>query len=152
MKSLILTALLFAGCSHFNVDEPPWWNTTIPPVVDVNAEEALQGFSDPAPITDRIELARITSGDIYYTGVRNWGAEKLTGECRLAVKRNGAWLGGKFDHVRNNTISRDFKNVRAGYGVFANIRPIKGETVAFWLIKYDKSKRTNAIFARWEEE
>jgi len=151
------------GCESISVNDislpdtmpsplPTTTTTTIPPAQP--ASEALQGFSHATPVTDKLVLEGMHANHVTFSGSpRSWqeGSEEgCHGESHLFVVRNGKWVGGKYDHVRNSTFSRDFKNIHNGYQVWATIKPVRGEAVAHIFINYAKSKRTNAVFTEWK--
>ena len=120
-------------------------------VTILDDSEVAHGFTHSTPVTDRISFERITESNIYFAGAtRTWDGGDLVGECHMLLNRDGTWHGGKFDHIRNNTTARDFKNIHNGYQVWSSFAPVRGETIAFYMISYDKTKRTNAIFATWK--
>ena len=125
---------------------PTTTTTTIPPA---DALEILQGFSHPTPVTDRIEFNKVTESNIYFSNSGlGWGIQELVGECQLSVNVDGKWSRPKkFDHIRNNTTQRDFINIHDGYQGW--VEPSAGTPCAFFMISYDKLKRTNAIFFNW---
>jgi len=130
---------------------PATTTTTIPPH---DAGEALRGFTHPAKVTDKLALTGMYPNKATFSGnVRSWseGSEPgCSGECHLFIFRSGKWVGGKFDHIRNNTFQRDFNNIHNGYQVWSRLHPVRGEMVAILFINYSKTKRTNAVFAEWK--
>lgn len=127
-----------------------------PPVeekpVTADQDEASHNFTHSAPITNKITyISHSGSGIRFRNSGLGWSDAELVGEAHLMVIRNGKWTGSKIDHVRNTTTSRDWKNVHGGYGKFGELGvPNAGEVCAFFLISYDKKKRTNAIFFDWK--
>lgn len=121
------------------------------PTNPADNSEVANKFSHSATITHHITYIRHNEGGVYFSNPRlNWASGELVGECHLAVVRAGRWTGGKFDHVRATTTSRDFKNIHDGYGRFGEIgEPRSGELCAFYLVSYDDKKRTNALFFNW---
>jgi len=119
-----------------------------------DADEAIHNFTHVTPITDSLTLTGMYANKVMFTGsARNWteGVEKgCHGEFHLFILRNGKWLGGKIDHIRNNTGDRDFNNIGKDYQIWATLKPVSGEAIAMILISYDKTKRTNAIFSNWK--
>jgi hypothetical protein len=166
--SLMIGGCISAGCNKIKDLQdsipdtlpsplPTTTTTTIPPVTppaSQDFDEASMGFTHPAEITHTIKFERINANNIWWSGENtDWpiGSEPTcNGEAHAYVKRDGKWVGGKYDHVRPNTKQRDFKNIHNGYQIWATLKPIRGEIVAFMSISYDKTKRTNAIFAKWE--
>ncbi|HMO51238.1 MAG TPA: hypothetical protein PKA21_08940 [Kiritimatiellia bacterium] len=126
--------------NHIVVEEPPAVTNAIvvtnaPPVVPeagnptnelpVNESEAffrdLTWLRSDTTGPEAKVTKRLTFNSISPTGIRfqadplaDWGNAELVGVMCLAVQRGGRWEGGKFDHVRADTTSRDFNNV-CGY-------------------------------------
>lgn len=102
-----------------------------------------------AKVTKRLEFKSISSSDIKFKAddLSDWPKGQFQGVACIAVKRGllGGWEGGKFDHVRADTTSRDFKNLRGYIAVY----PKSGETVRFWLLSYDGKQASNVIEVRW---
>ena len=118
---------------------------------NVSAEESMRGFTHATPITDSLVLTGMYAHKATFSGnVREWGNSELTGEFHLFVLRDGVFIGGKADHIRDNTFQRDFNNIYNGYQIWSTLHPVKGEIVAMLFINYQKSKRTNAVFAEWK--
>lgn len=74
----------------------------------------------------------------------------LHGEVCLAVLRDGKWTGGKFDHTRADTRSRDFENVTGRHNGYLPISPQRGDTVRFWLLSYDGKQASNYLESVWK--
>ena len=67
--------------------------------------------------------------------------------CYIAVKDGDEWKAGKFDHLPTDLNERDRKNVHSGY---ARLRvPETGETVYWFAVSNDKSKRSNLVKGAW---
>ena len=117
-------------------------------------QEMLHKFTHPTPMTDHLTLTGMYPNKVTFSGnQRRWdeGSEPgCHGECHLFVQREGKWVGGKWDHVRNTTFDRDFNNVFNGYQIWSSLTPVRGEMVALLFINYAKTKRTNAVFAEWK--
>jgi hypothetical protein len=115
--------------------------------------EADHGFSHRYPVVASMEFIKVSKSGVYFrAGPRNWKVIKGSdGEFHGWVKRGGKWIeGGKFDHIRPNSTSRDFKNLTPAdpYGHWADIgAPKSGEEMAFLAVGYKgTNERTNAIF------
>ena len=100
-----------------------------------------------AKVTKQLALKSISPAGIRFEAdsLADWGNAELVGVMCIAVQRSGRWEGGKFDHVRADTTSRDFNNV-CGY---INVCPRSGEPVRFWLLSYDGRQASNVIDVNW---
>ncbi len=97
------------------------------------------------------------SGNLTYKWVRG-GCEKLGATSRedadhtlacLFVRIGGKWQGGKFDWISTSRLSRDFKNVRDGYGGWRKDAIEAAEAYAFVICSKDGKRRSNvAMFAK----
>lgn len=120
------------------------------------SDELVSGFIHPATITHSLALMGMYKDKVIFscTPARRWheGSESgCHGEVHLYVKRNGKWEGGKFDHIRNSTVDRDFNNIRyKDYQIWKTLKPVTGEPVAMILINYAQTERTNAVFGQWK--
>ena len=117
--------------------------------------ESAHGFAHSAKIVAELSLNTITKNGIYFSAQkRNWKVvDGCDGEAHLFVMRDGAWRGYKFDHIRPSSTSRDWKNLNPEnpYGNWKQLGvPKSGEQIAMIAISYDKTERTNAIFAEWQ--
>ena len=111
---------------------------------------AFQGGS--AELVDGAEIGSLkVSGNLTYKWVRG-GCEKLGATsredadhtiCALFCKLDGKWKGGKFDWISTSRLSRDFKNVRDGYGGWRKDAIEAAEAFAFVICSKDGKKRTN---------
>jgi len=124
------------------------------PEDDYMKTEMDNGFSHGAKIVAEIDLHHVNKSGIFFSAQkRGWKVvDGCNGEAHLFVRRYAAWKGGKFDHVKPNSTSRDWKNLNPEnpYGIFKEIgAPKPGEKIAFMLISYDKKERTNAVFAEY---
>lgn len=114
--------------------------------------EQSNNFTHPAKIVASLSFSSINKSGIYFSASkRNWGVvDGCDGEAHLYMIRNNKWVGGKFDHIRPSSTSRDWKNLNPSnpYGVFKKLGvPKSGEKIAVIAISYDHQERTNAIFA-----
>lgn len=111
-----------------------------------------------AKLVDGAEIGSLkVSGNLTYKWVRG-GCEKLGATsredadhtiCALFCKIDGHWQGGKFDWISTSRLSRDFKNVRDGYGGWRKDAIETAEAFAFVICSRDGKKRTNvALFAK----
>ena len=132
-----------------------WFNKPQPvkPVVNPEVEH---GFTHKAIIVASMEMTKLTASHVYFKAERrrwNVTAQNCDGEIHCYIKRGDKWVGGKFDHIRPTSSSRDFLNLNpaAPYGVFKTLGvPVKGERVAFLAVNYTGTERTNAIFGIWQ--
>jgi hypothetical protein len=67
--------------------------------------------------------------------------------CGEAHLYRASGRGGKFDHVRRNSKSRDWKNVHGGYG--GHVEPDNGEQCELWLVSYDGKQRVKVGVFSW---
>lgn len=136
------------------------------PEPETTNDEASHSFSHATPITDELKLTGMYPNKVTFSGnVRDWkeGLEEgCHGEFHVFVVRGDKWIGGKVDHVRNNTFDRDFNNLHEKFDEEGNVvkrryqdwdargEPDVGETVAMLFINYAKTRRTNAVFSEWK--
>ena len=65
------------------------------------------------------------------------------------VRVGGKWQGGKFDWISTSRLSRDFKNVRDGYGGWRKDAIEAAEAFAFVICSKDGKRRSNvALFSK----
>ena len=111
-----------------------------------------------AKLVDGCEIGSLkVSGNLTYKWVKG-GCEKLGATsredadhtiCALFCKLDGKWQGGKFDWISTSRLSRDFKNVKDGYGGWRKDAIEAAEAFAFVICSKDGKKRTNvALFAK----
>ena len=119
-------------------------------------EEIQNGFAHKAEIVASLILKSINKSGVTFDGsIRDWPEgpkHGCHGEWHLYRLIGSQWIGGKLDHLRNNTTSRDWNNLNPEnpYGIFKTIGvPNRGEIVAMMAVTYDHTKRTNAIFGRY---
>ena len=109
------------------------------------------------PVAD-VEIDSLkVSGNLTYKWVRG-GCEKLGATsredadhtiCALFCKLDGKWQGGKFDWISTSRLSRDFKNVRDGYGGWRKDAIEAAEAYAFVICSSDGKRRSNvALFSK----
>lgn len=140
-------------------------STVTPVAAQRDAVEAGQGFTHSAKIVGTMAFMGIDDGNIYFSmSATDWTTKGSpigngVGEIHIALKRNGTWRDWKFDHVRSgqhvgsSRAQKDFKNIYDGYlGDFSGAPPEQGETVAFFLINYGHTERSNAIFCEWPSD
>lgn len=108
--------------------------------------------SDPqgpnASVTKSLGNLSIRGDYVFFSmeDIGNWSSQGDThGVMAMAVVRNGAWEGGKFDHVRRNTRQRDFKNIRG----YLQVYPVSGEAVRFWVMNYEGTEASNYVETTW---
>ena len=123
--------------------------------------------STPSEYATIIAVSSVTASMIYWTGTDvNWPEKDgCCGESHLYVYRNGKRVGGKFDHFRRNSRSRDWKNVHGveikdedgkvirikRYGAFDTIgEPVGGETCELQLVSYDGKRKSNPATFAWK--
>lgn len=69
--------------------------------------------------------------------------------CALFCLVDGKWIGGKWEHISTDRTTRDFKNVKEGYGGWDASALGKATAYAFVIVSDDGKKRTNvALFAK----
>lgn len=111
-----------------------------------------------AKLVDGCEIGSLkVSGNLTYKWVRG-GCEKLGATsredadhtiCALFCKLDGKWQGGKFDWISTSRLSRDFKNVKDGYGGWRKDAIEAAEAFAFVICSKDGKRRSNvALFSK----
>ena len=108
---------------------------------------------------DGVEISalKVTADGMSYKWVRG-GCEKLGATsredsdhtiCALFCKLGGKWQGGKFDWISTSRLSRDFKNVKDGYGGWRKDAIEAAEAYAFVICSKDGKRRSNvALFSK----
>jgi hypothetical protein len=150
--------------------EPTTTNTQpTPPPAPISTDEAekQEGFALTATIAHEIKLTYVNRSGIKVSGgaTPNWKLsedKECYGECHAYVKRDGQWLGGKFDHQRVKNELRPYQThiygryndkgemVDPPYGKWKSLQPPKsGERGAFTVVSYDGKWRANAVFFDW---
>jgi hypothetical protein len=95
-------------------------------------------------------IAAVTASAIYWTGPDlDW--PERNGCCGESHLYRADGRGGKFDHFRRNSKSRDWKNVHGGYGIFGTIgEPANGERCRLELVSYDGKQRVTVGTFNWK--
>ena len=108
---------------------------------------------------DGVEITalKVTADGLSYKWVKG-GCEKLGATSRedadhtlacLFVRVGGKWQGGKFDWISTSRLSRDFKNVKDGYGGWRKDAIEAAEAYAFVICSKDGKRRSNvALFSK----
>jgi hypothetical protein len=119
----------------------------------------------PVNPTGDYKITKVDSNNIYWTGpdlswpVKAALPEETSTDDEILFTEDGCCgeshlyrangKGGKFDHVRPNTKSRDFKNIPS-YGVFKTVgEPEKGEKCELRLVKYGGGESVTVGFFSW---
>ena len=107
-----------------------------------------KNFSN-APETARLEFGTLThnSFGFYPAAPASWpvngGEVRVQGQVCLFYERGGQIVGGKFDWVRPNQMSKDLKNLRGGY--YGHCMPKPGAKCWAMLVDVWGAQRTNLI-------
>ena len=114
------------------------------------------GFSGKnAKLADGCEIdsLKVTSDGMSYKWVKG-GCEQLDKNCShsnpcctcaLFCLVDGKWIGGKWEHISTDRTTRDFKNVKEGYGGWDASALGKAKAYAFVILDDGAKKRTNVI-------
>lgn len=112
-----------------------------------------------AKLIEGVEIGslKVSSSSLSYRWVCG-GCEQIGATSRtdadhtlacLFVRIGGKWHGGKFDWISTSRTTRDFKNVRKGYGGWRKDAIEAAEAYAFVICSSDGKKRTNvALFSK----
>lgn len=65
--------------------------------------------------------------------------------CALFCRVNGTWIGGKFDHISTDRLTRDFANIRESYGGWIPAALSRADAYAFVILDDGAKRRTNVI-------
>jgi len=96
---------------------------------------------------------KVTADGMSYKWVKG-GCEKLDKNCShsnpcctcaLFCLVDGRWIGGKWEHISTDRTTRDFKNVKEGYGGWDASAIGKATAYAFVILDDGAKKRTNVI-------
>lgn len=100
---------------------------------------------------------KVTSDGMSYKWVKG-GCEQLDKNCShsnpcctcaLFCLVDGKWVGGKWEHISTDRTTRDFKNVKKGYGGWDASALGKATAYAFVIVSDDGKRRSNvAMFAK----
>lgn len=123
-------------------------------------EWAWGGFNGKnAKPVEGVEIGslKVTADGMSYKWVKG-GCEQLGAASRddydhtlacFFVRIGGKWQGGKIDWISTSRTSRDFKNVRDGYGGWRKDAIEAAEAFAFVICSKDGKRRSNvALFAK----
>lgn len=123
-------------------------------------EWAWGGFNgSKAKLVDGAEIGslKVTADGMSYKWVAG-GCEQLGALSRtdadhtlacLFVRVGGKWQGGKWEWISTSRTTRDFKNVREGYGGWDASALGKATAFAFVIVSDDGKRRTNvALFSK----
>lgn len=112
-----------------------------------------------AKLVDGCEISslKVTADGMSYKWVKG-GCEQLGASSRtdadhtlacLFVRIGGKWQGGKWEWISTSRTTRDFKNVRDGYGGWRKDAIEAAEAYAFVIVSDDGKRRTNvALFSK----
>ena len=112
-----------------------------------------------AKLVDGCEIGslKVTVDGMSYRWIKG-GCEQLGASSRtdadhtlacLFVRIGGKWQGGKWEWISTSRTTRDFKNVRDGYGGWRKDAIEVAEAFAFVICSSDGKKRTNvALFSK----
>lgn len=99
----------------------------------------------------RIKDLKVTSGGLSYSWEKG-GCEDLDPACThdkpcctcaLFCRVGGKWIGGKLDHISSDRTTRDFKNIKTGYGGWDASVLSKADAFAFVIEDDGARRRTN---------
>lgn len=119
-------------------------------------EWAWGGFNGSnAKLTEGAEIGslKVTADGMSYKWVKG-GCEQLDKSCShsnpcctcaLFCLVDGKWVGGKWEHISTDRTTRDFKNVKKGYGGWDAFALGKATAYAFVILDDGAKKRTNII-------
>ena len=102
-----------------------------------------------AKVTKKLTGLQLNGNRITFDAldIPDWPAGSLGGHLKgvmcVAALRNGAWSGGKFEHIRNRMTSRDLVNVNNGYIEGLSLR--RGEKLRLWILSYDGTQASNYV-------
>ena len=65
--------------------------------------------------------------------------------CALFCRVDGKWVGGKFEHISTDRMSRGLKNVQEGYGGWDPSALSRADAFAFVILDDKAKRRTNVI-------
>ena len=121
--------------------------------------QPTEGGESPAPVVDTPSSP--ASSDAVDFASLNWSWGGFNGKnatsredadhtiCALFCKLDGKWQGGKFDWISTSRLSRDFKNVKDGYGGWRKDAIEAAEAFAFVICSKDGKRRSNvALFSK----
>ena len=163
LPGIVLSALLFGILSCVGCMLPDGWQNQIPdgddgtvtpdPTTTTTTQPPAPPVVPPPvvptpPVSD-YTITRWDSNNVWWTGPDfGWGPNdgNTYGEAHL-YRANGK--GGKFDHVRNDTKWRDFKNIPS-YGVWPSTgEPENGENVTLRACNYAKTEWVTIGTFQW---
>ena len=149
----IILACILLSCSCSLL--PDDWQDQLPDgtptttTTTTTTQPPLPPVVPPDPPNGEYRITRWDADNVWWTGPDfGWGPNdgSTVGEAHL-YRSNGK--GGKFDHVRNNTKWRDFKNIPS-YGVWPSVgEPENGETVTLRACNYSKSEWVTIGTFQW---
>lgn len=129
-------------------------STATPPKID----KTYGGFIFQKAVEDKsaqIEGLKLTKDGMSYSwkkgsGLHGWGLAPTDAKAIavLVVKKAGEskFSGGKFDWISQSRKTRDFKNIKDGYGGWPKNAIDTAKEVAFCIVSSNGKKRTNWIF------
>jgi hypothetical protein len=140
------------GCTHIGtiLDAIPTNAVPVTTTTTTTTTTTLPSMVAPPPASlYAYTITRVTADMIYWTGP-NLDWPERDGCCGEAHLYRADGRGGKFDHVRRNSKSRDWKNVHGGYGIFGTIgEPEDGEQCELVLVSYDGKQRVSVGKFPW---
>jgi hypothetical protein len=142
---IIAIIVALTGCTHL-----PAIIDAIPTnAVPVTTTTTTTTTTTVPPAVSAYTITRVTADMIYWSGPDlDW--PERDGCCGEAHLYRADGRGGKFDHVRRDSKSRDWKNVHGGYGVFRALgEPADGERCELVLVSYDGKQRVSVGTFAW---
>lgn len=91
---------------------------------------------------------RWAQGGCEALGAADRGDHSRTLACLFVRGADGAWRGGKIDWISTGRTTRDFENVRSGYGGWPKDAIETAKAYAFVIVSMDGRRRTNVITCR----
>ena len=139
---IIFAGLSVVSCSHIpTLPDLPSITNAIPDLPGVPTTSTTTTTTTVPPAAGGYTITKVTASMIYWKGPDLTWPENgdLCGECRLN--------GKKFDHIRRNTKSRDWKNIHNGYQGW--VEPADGATCTLTLHSYDGKHSVNVGDFPW---
>ena len=151
---VLISFVLSSGCAIWK-DKPENQEPQASTGIDLSNAVWYKVDGKKAQVTGDLSDLTFDGKNIYYSiskDTESWTPSSGEKNCNqyscFFVKRNGQYMGGKFDWSTYSRKWRPVENIRSGYT--GGIKPVPGETVWFCFTDLNGTKRTDCESIIWK--